>query len=283
MTFHAVHAVPLLMAAAAAPSASTAEDPGIVPVVLRIDVSALEASQEKRYVEQTRAIASRYIPAMLSGKHGVELVDVADGDVATVTVAISWIDYQASIYATDVVITRPGHPEHRLPRILCEGCIDHMVVDGLEPHMGAILPWLAIEPAHQPAVAEPVPPGETRSGTTSPDHVESVDGGAQAPRRARLGALGWAGLATAGVGAITLVSGGVVFAQGDRLVTSTPRLDEHRDFRPPGIATMAVGGAVLCAGAVMLGVDLVRHKPARTTGAVTLTRDLAAVSLTHRF
>ena len=151
--FHILQAAPLVMTIAAAPK-QDAPEAETVPVLLRIDVSPLEREQEKQWVDLTDEIAQRYIPPMLK-KQGITLVDSAGSNAATVTVVMSWVDYPNSIYATDITVTRPGFPDRKLDRIICDRCIDHMVVDQLEPHLPKLLPWLAVDPTPGP------PPPET--------------------------------------------------------------------------------------------------------------------------
>jgi hypothetical protein len=285
---HFLTFIPAVAVLAAAPQAKEAEGAELVPVVLRIDVSALESAQEKRWVDNMYKVADRYIPPMLD-EQGIRLVETANGNAATLTITMSWIDYQASIYATDITVSRPGFPDQKLERIVCEPCIDHMVVEQLEPHFPKILPWLAVDlrptSAEEPAaVVEPSPAPTTEPQTSPRDDVTNGgDGSTDAPRRAVLGALGWTGVATAGAGAAALITGGVMFARGERKLTDTPRFEEILDFRPPGVATMIVGGVVLSAGVAILGVQLARRKKTRTSATMAITKGLGAVSIIHRF
>jgi hypothetical protein len=283
--FHILQAAPLVLMIAAAPKPADLESE-LVPVVLHIDVSPLEREQEKQWVDLTYKIAQRYIPPMLK-KQGITLVDAAETDAATVTIVMSWIDYPNSIYATDIAVTRPGFPDRKLDRIICDPCIDHMVVDQLEPHLPKLLPWLAADlPEPQPEAPAPAPAedGPPRSQATVPaEPTASGTDGVDSHPPPRMGALGWAGIATASIGAAALISGGIVFARDEREVSLTPTTRQYRDFRPPGVATMAVGGVALGAGVAMICSHLLIRKRSRTTAMVAVGRGHGVVTITRRF
>lgn len=280
---------PVVTIAIMAPQSEDASKPELVPVVLRIDVSPLEVAQEKYWVDHTLTIAKQRLPPMLEAQ-GIALVDEAVGDVATVTVTLSWINYQESIYATDIAVTRPGHPDQKLERITCSPCMDHMVMNQLEPHFEEILPWLAadlpVEPSPTVApVEESSPPTPSEPNADLPASIEPVGQPASEagePRRG-LGPLGWAGVATASLGAAALISGGVVFAQGEKETASIPAFREYRDYRPAGTATMATGAVVLSAGVAMIFSHLLLRKRERTTATAAIGRNQGALMLIRRF
>lgn len=284
--FNILQAAPLVMTIAAAPKP---DEPAadMVPVVLRIDVSPLEREQEKQWVDLTGEIAQRYIPPMLK-KQGITLIDSAEGDAATVTIVMSWIDYPNSIYATDITVARPGFPDRKLDRIVCDKCVDHMVVDQLEPHVPKLLPWLAADlkpaPALEPSGPAPAEDDRPRPQVVAPAEpsASGTDGEDSHPPP-RMGALGWAGIATASVGAAALISGGIVFAQDEREVSLTPTTRQYRDFHPPGVATMAVGGVALGAGVAMIVSHLLIRNRSRTTAMVSFGRGHGVMTITRRF
>jgi hypothetical protein len=58
---------------------------------------------------------------------------------------------------------------------------------------------------------------------------------------------------------------------------------QRKSTRPTGIALASVGGALLVTGAILLAVDVVRRKKARTAFVPTISPDAVALTLSGRF
>jgi len=92
-------------------------------------------------------------------------------------------------------------------------------------------------------------PPEPEPAPSAPRPAAGVDA-----RPRRLGPLGIAGISGLSVGAAMAVVGASLFAPGDggRVGVFGPL---YQDYRPPAYALLAVGGAAMLTGAILLGVD----------------------------
>jgi len=80
-----------------------------------------------------------------------------------------------------------------------------------------------------------------------------------APQRGterRISGLGVAGAVLTGIGGGAVVGGIVMMALGPRALPNA--IESERNWRPPGMATLIAGGAVLAAGVSMVVVDVAR-------------------------
>src|SRR5690606_19837156 len=156
-------------------------------------------------------------------------------------------------------------------------CInDTALAEAVVAKLGGALAQLD-EPKPEPAEDAP---GKPDPGADVPA-VATPETSEDRPRKP-LGPLGRAGIGVAVVGVGTLVSGGILFAVGERVDPPTGRAPDirGRNFAPPGVALMVTGGAALVAGAVLLVVDRTRAK--KRTSALLLPSP-GGLSITGRF
>ncbi len=214
--------------------AATDDEPenSSAPASLRVDVSGLGNAYEHIKTDvETRASA---------------IVDDL-GPEATADVTIDWINPDDFHYAIEVRIDLGGGTKVASRQDECNGCTATDLVDRVVSTAEA-----AIADAQRQAEAaveapeEPADPIEAQPAAAAP----MTDA---PPRRARLGAMGWAGvgLLVAGVG--TGGTGGAFLGLGQRKPKDEPI--KLRDFRTPGIALVATGGALLVTGVVLVVLD----------------------------
>lgn len=105
---------------------------------------------------------------------------------------------------------------------------------------------------------EPEPELDEGGGDAGEDDA-AVDEGPE-PTTKPVGPLGFAGVGVGVLGLAGVGAGAALVAQGQPPIAGTPDL---RDFATPGYATLAVGGAALVAGVVMIAVDVSKRKRQR--------------------
>lgn len=126
--------------------------------------------------------------------------------------------------------------------------IDDQIARAIEQLQAAPL-----EPESERVMPVPTPDASGRS-TSEPQPPPP------APRRRRLSGLGIAGAVLTGVGG-SAVAGGVVMTVLDPKALSDATAT-YRNWRPPGVITLAAGGAALLAGVTMVVVDAARCRKA---------------------
>lgn len=242
-------------------------------VAFRVESKALLEHQAADVAEETTYFVHTDGTKALTEAHGVRVVD--DPAAPVIIVRLSWVSYPKSIYGVRIEAARSGKPPELVERFDCT-CGDSDLTAAVIARFPAALEQLD---AHEPAPSDPVRPRPTEPEPTVV--VPSNDSSDETARKP-LGRLGRAGIGVAAVGAATLVSGGIVYAQGRRPEPALGQLEERdgKNFRPPGVALMATGGAALVTGVVLLIVD--RSKARRSPSAFVLPSPRGLV-LTGRF
>ena len=114
----------------------------------------------------------------------------------------------------------------------------------LLPDLSAALDVALAEEAEREALAAAV-------DTSEP--VDVPEPAPEPPPRARMGAVGYVGIAAAALGVGGAIGGGVLLAQGE---TSEAGNLTFVDYRPAGWATLSAGLATMVVGGVLIAVDL---------------------------
>lgn len=232
------------------PAALAVASPSARPsaVALRIDGAALLEHEGEAAVEHTTGFVRDDVIGALDRLSGTTVV--VDPRAPAILVTLAWVRHEDSVYGVTVEAQRPGEAPALVERFECE-CIGSELATAVAQRLPAALDQLA--------------PTTAASTTTGPGTRHGEPGRDDGSRRP-LGPLGKAGVGSLAVGTAALIAGGIVLAQGRRYDQRDPEHEvwQGRDFRPPGIAVMVVGGAVAVTGAVLLVVDRVR---ARRPGA----------------
>jgi hypothetical protein len=266
MTANAARALGLLamLLGVAWPGATWAADPGGRPVGVELEVRVSIGGPDEALLQE--AVEERVKARLAELGHAVRLDEPIDIDVS-----VGWHDEAETTYALAVVLRRNGelvsHATETCPRCGTAELFERLAerIDRAEDHL------LSMAAESAPAEAEPSP---TREITPVP------------PRpRPTLTGLGWAGVAVAGTGLVVGAVGAGVWSKG-RVFDSEPGSREWltgTDYRPPGIALVATGSALLVGGIVMLAIDVARARHRRVRVAATFDRAGATAVVTGRF
>jgi hypothetical protein len=253
-----VTAMASLPAWAAAPAAKSDS-----VVVVDVDASLERADQLRERITTDAEKVLR--------EHDVATtIDPAAPRTLTIGVGGERYDYQV-----ELVVERAGKVDEPV-KFRCECNYDELFAKVSEGVLERV-------PALQ-QTSESTPP------STPPTHeppVDPPDAPLDATEPAPLGGLGKGGIAALVVGAAGLATGiafVVVGKQTDEGDESVPEGEASgTDFRPAGYAMLAVGGAALITGAVLLGVDRARARKRATALAPWFGPRSAGLTFTTRF
>lgn len=234
------------------------------PLDLALDVRVSVGGSDEAALQQ--AIEDRVRGRLDELGHAVRPDEPVDLDVS-----VGWYDEAETTYVLTIVIRRNGelinHATETCPRCGTTELFELLAtrIDRAEEHLASLA-----------ARATPQAPMPAASGEAVP---------VPASRRPSLTALGWSGVAVAGVGLVASAVGAGIWSKGE--VIDVDSRDEQwlvgRDYRPPGIALVATGGAVLVGGVVMLAVDLARARHRRVQVMAAFDRVGVSAGITGRF
>jgi hypothetical protein len=250
-------------------------------VALHIDYQQLLEQEGEASVQDTVSYIRQDGLQALREQHGVEVID--GPKIPAIIVTLSWVRHDESVYGVSIETRRPGEEARTVETFECE-CIDSGLTKAVLERLPAALAQLD-EPL--PREPEPEPdPVETSSEPSEPTIPATERDSTHGTKPRPLGKLGKAGIGLLVTGAAGVVSGGVVFAQRQRLDNpSDPGLEaQGRDFQPPGIAVMVTGGVLAATGVALLVVDRVRARRGRTSSAHAWVLPVGtSVALTAKF
>lgn len=239
---------------AAAPS--TDEHSTVETVTLSIEHDALLEKQMATAAEDSAYFVREDSVKALREQHGVEVVE--DDDVPAIIVSLAWEDYERAVYRIEVSTQRPGESRKAVEEFTAT-CIDST---SLSREVLARFP-AALEQLGTPSVPEPA----LSSDPIDVEPIESAEpaedpGKRRSEGRGPLGVMGKVGTGLLASGAVGLVAGGIVFAQGRQIDNPSSQLlrPEGRNYRPPGVAVMVTGGVLAAAGVALLVLDRVRAR-----------------------
>ena len=214
---------------------------------LKIDVSELGAGYERlipQIEEQARPVLE---------ERGV--------DPAKVRLKVYWQDADSFSYAIRASVGKMDTPAADDPIVAdCAACTEDAVADAAIRGLTKAID--TYEEEQKAAEPEPAPADAGAGTVTEPADVQPEPGPAtpvgQDRPRARLGALGWSGIAGLVLGVGGVAAGGAFLG----IRETRPKADKSqvRDFRPGGYALVGVGAALVITGAVLLGLDRARAK-----------------------
>ena len=234
-------------------------DPEEGPVEVAVDASEV-STMPRRMVEDVAEKATQAIEHAGLPPRAVRLAFVEIDPVQVLRGARVRIDTEQAM-----VLDPEGDPRGPL-LATCTACSDaelaglgiEAVLEAIELHQDALEAAEAEAAEAAEAAAAAAPASEPEPAPAEPPDE---------PRR-RLGALGWVGIAGLGLGAGSLAAGGVLASRAPAPFPDEPRMDVLRDMRPPGYAMLAVGGALLVTGVVLLVVDRRRARRARQAATI---------------
>lgn len=180
-------------------------------------------------------------------------------------------------YECEVWISHLGKVVGERRRVECTLCTESEIVQRVEATVSELVPLLPTD-----AEAEPTDPTPTE--TTPPTETEGSDPSTtptDGERRKGLGGMGKAGVALIAVGVAGAAAGAVMVALPPKVDQDDPRYEVT--YRPPGIATLAAGGAALVTGIVLLVVDRRRARPRTTALVPVLAPNAYGLSWSARF
>lgn len=187
-------------------------------------------------------------------------------------------------YMLGIAVTHLGQPITETIEADCELCVEDELIELVDAKIRELLPKIrehmaqvqadAAAAAAEAQAEEPEPEPEIEP---PPPIVEEEPKG--------MGGKGKAGAALLGLGAAGAVAG-VIMAVRPPTQISPDNGYELRRTQPPGYATLAVGGALLVTGAVLLVLDSrerKRSRPKATSVAPMLSPSVAGLSWSGRF
>lgn len=241
--------------ASAAPAADQDDAPAVEDEeILRIDAAALGSGLEP-LVEGIREQAGQEVRGR----------DPAPGRV---TIELTWLDTGSFAYSIRVVVESAASGVSAITNIeACRQCTSDELVETVVAALKEALDDARAAADEAASAERPVPATEP----SRPVPATPTD----APRRKRLTPMGWSGVGLLGAGVAGVATGATFVALHERPARSFPT--KLRDYRPPGIATLAVGGGLLVTGAILVALDL--HRSRRLTATPLLGPRGAAVTL----
>ena len=267
----------------AAPTGSASAPESIKPerVVLEIDHAALLEHQIPEAAENSAFFVREDVTKALRAAHGVEVVE--DPAAPAVIVRLAWVDYDKSVYRVEIAVRRPGQDAETVTRLERHFMHDTALSQGVADSLAEAVAELGKPPKESPqGEATEEDPTDATGEPGDPEQTDEAndDPSPKAP------------LATMGKAGIGLLAGGVVVAGvGAGLLSQGRKLDEQdgqplertgRDYRPPGIAVLVSGGALIVAGAVMLGLDR-KNAAKRKEALVRVLPGLNGMTIMGRF
>jgi hypothetical protein len=175
-------------------------------------------------------------------------------------------------YQCEIWIDHRGEVVGERRKVECTLCTESEIVQRVETTVSELV---ALLPAETTAEDEVEPEPEPEPAPEPKPQGPPDDG------RVRLGALGKTGAALIALGATGAGVGAVLVALPPKVDQDDPLYETT--YRPPGIATLAAGAAVLVSGVVMLVVDRRRARTRTTALVPTLGPSAAGVVWTGRF
>ncbi len=184
-------------------------------------------------------------------------------------------------YMLGIAVTHLGQPITDTVEADCELCVEDELIELVDAKIRELLPTIREHMAQvqaDAAAAEPEPEPEPEPEIEPPPPIVDEE-------PAGMGGKGKAGAALLGLGAAGAVAG-VIMAVRPPTQVSPDNGYELRRTQPPGYATLAVGGALLVTGAVLLVLDSrdrKRSRPKATSVAPMLGPSVAGMSWSGRF
>jgi hypothetical protein len=169
-------------------------------------------------------------------------------DDAVIRVSVKELTGDDPGFAFDLWVERAGEEVGERRRVECNLCTETEIVAKAESEIGVVVSALPVEPEADAVSSTPLDDDPTAGPMTETEH-----GDPSADTRVRLGPKGKAGIALLVTGTVAAGVGIGLAIPEWKPVDGDPT--REKSTRPIGIGLAAAGGAVLVAGAVLLGLD----------------------------
>jgi hypothetical protein len=181
-------------------------------------------------------------------------------------------------YRIEFALSRGGERLVDQPDVFTCECTNDQLIEELGPTLDHVVDLM------EKSDTESEDTGHADSGNDSGDGDDAGDTGEQ-PGKGRLGKLGKAGVALIPIGAVALGVGiGLVVAgEKDSSTLAFETEGEGRDFRPPGYALLAAGGAALIIGIALLATDRARDRRKRSALSPVVSPSYAGLRAAFAF
>ncbi|MCA9709477.1 MAG: hypothetical protein KDK70_26790 [Myxococcales bacterium] len=247
-------------------------------VSLEVDVSALPEGKATRNLEaylvdnQTRTLED-------------EGLVVDDDAEMTIRVIINRYGEGDINYRATLAVLERGRNEPKVQRtITCDLCRDGDLVLRVSEEVSRLSAHVLYAPK-EPQDADPEPNQPQGAGEPEPEQGAPADETTPTPTRspARLGPLGFSGIASMVVG-VGATAGGIPLAlRPDRARPAESGVDRQRT-RPAGLGLIGAGSALLVTGAALVAIDAVRQsKPRAVSWLPHVTPSALTISMQMRF
>ena len=188
-------------------------------------------------------------------------------------------------YMLGIAVTHLGQPITETVEADCELCVEDELIELVDAKVRELLPKIREHMAQVRADAAAAAAAETEVEEPEPEPEIEPPPPIIDDEPKGMGGKGKAGAALLGLGAAGAVAG-VIMAVREPTQVSPDNGYELRRTQPPGYATLAVGGALLVTGAVLLVLDSrdrKRSRPKATSVAPMLGPSVAGMSWSGRF
>jgi len=188
-------------------------------------------------------------------------------------------------YMLGIAVTHLGQPITDTIEADCELCVEDELIELVDAKIRELLPKIREHMAQVQADAAAAAAEAQAAEEPEPEPEPEVPPPIVPEEPKGMGGKGKAGAALLGLGAAGAVAG-VIMAIRPPTQDSPDNGYDLRSTKPPGYATLAVGGALLVTGAVLLVLDSrerKRSRPIATSVAPILGPNVAGMSWSGRF
>lgn len=201
---------------------------------------------------------------------------------ATITIRVGLREKSKAAFDYEVISTWDGSPiDGARSSDVCERCVPDDVVAKIDAQLPAQLEKIAtmVRSERASSPEEPPPRATATPAAATPPPNRADD------EKARLGALGKAGIGVmgAGLGVVAIGLGLALAPASFDVDPDRPLETSRRSLRVPGIAIASVGAAAIVAGIPMLVIDRKRAKRRRVTWGPTMAPGFAGIEFAGRF
>ena len=204
-----------------------------------------------------------------------EGITIADDASHRVQIKVAW-DADDN-HAITVQVTEQGSAPKTVEGspFTCEACNENQLVSKLAEAAAQAAPLIG-----DGGEAEPTPAGD--GGDTGETGDAGETGDRDRDRGKAMGAMGGVGIGVLAVGVGGLGAGIALALREDKVRGDVGEI-EQSNTKPLGFGLIGGGAALMVTGAVLIAIDVVRHKKQRTSLLPVMSPRMAGVVLTRKF